>query len=258
MVSTTTILSLTIAVIVLLVFCLLPVFFLRRKGYRIGYIVFYGALGFIISQQVIRLSLLSVLGSIPSFLNFLSSSVIYYVLFMAGSSALLETLGRFFVFKTLMRKKQGWMEGTAAGFGHGICEAIILLGFTYINYIIFSLMINQGSLASSGLLTPEGVTNMSMLLTNFPLSMIPLAIIERILIILAQTALSVYMMIELMNSKTMSAFIVPFVIQLVFNGLLMFVQINMTSMLINEILIVTYGILGATYLFTSYQKHYNK
>lgn len=258
MVSTTTIISLTIAVLVLLVFCLFPVFYLRKKGYRIGYIVFYGALGFILSQQIIRLSLLSVLGSIPSFLAFLGSSVIYYILFMAGTSALLETLGRFFVFKTLMRKKQGWMEGAAAGFGHGICEAFILLGFTYINYIIFSMMMNQGSLASSGILTTEGVTSMTMLLTNFPLAMIPLALVERFLIILAQTALSVYMMIQLMNNKTFTSLIVPFVVQLVFNGLLMWVQMNTTSMLMNEILIVTYGILGAYYIFISYKKHYNK
>ena len=257
MVSNTTIFSLIAGVLILVIVCLFPIYKIRKKGYHIGYLVFYGALCYIFAQQLIRIPLLNILGTIPSFTSFLGSNLTVYILFMAGSIALFETFARFLLFSTLMKNKRGWLEGVSAGFGHGICEAFLLLGFTYINYIVFAIMINQGSFATLNL-SPESAASVSTLLANFPLVMIPVALVEKVFMILTQVALSSFMMNQLMNNKTGVALLIPFAIQLFINVVTLFLQAYQVSLFFNELLIATLGVLSVYYLYTSYKKYRNQ
>jgi len=61
---------------------------------------------------------------------------------MAG---LFEETGRFTAFKTVLRKKQGNdANALTYGVGHGGCEAILLVGLSYISNIYLAVLINAG------------------------------------------------------------------------------------------------------------------
>ena len=61
---------------------------------------------------------------------------------MAG---LFEETGRFTAFKTVLRKKQGNdANALSYGVGHGGCEAILLVGLSYVSNLYIALLINNG------------------------------------------------------------------------------------------------------------------
>ena len=53
-------------------------------------------------------------------------------------------IGRYIVVK-ILAKRLTFKKGFAAGLGHGGIEAIILIGSSYINNLIYSIMINTGT-----------------------------------------------------------------------------------------------------------------
>ena len=61
MVSTTTILALLFAVIILFLLGLGPILYLKSQGYRIISVGLAGALGFFVSQIILRIPLMGVL-----------------------------------------------------------------------------------------------------------------------------------------------------------------------------------------------------
>ncbi len=58
---------------------------------------------------------------------------------------LFEETGRLIAFKTLLRKRKNRETAISYGIGHGGIEVMILVGITFIEYIVFAVMINQGS-----------------------------------------------------------------------------------------------------------------
>ncbi len=73
MVSTTTILALIFAVIILFLLGLGPILYLKSQGYRIISVSLAGALGFFVSQMILRIPLMGVLMSNVSVVTFLLS-----------------------------------------------------------------------------------------------------------------------------------------------------------------------------------------
>src|SRR5690606_30347694 len=60
------------------------------------------------------------------------------------SAGVFEEIGRYLAFRFPLRRDLSWQNGVAYGLGHGGIEAIVLVGITYINNIVISLMINTG------------------------------------------------------------------------------------------------------------------
>jgi uncharacterized membrane protein YhfC len=105
--------------------------FLARRWKGAGTAVAAGALGFYLTQMVIRIPLLSVPAVAEGLGGLYGQSPMVYFLFMAFTAGLFETTGRLFVFRSLLYKRLSYRTGLAAGFGHGAVEALILVGVTY-------------------------------------------------------------------------------------------------------------------------------
>lgn len=107
--------------------------------------VFIGALMFFIFQILIRIPLLEYLQTQTWYQLFAIRNLILTVLLTAFSAALFETVGRYiglrFILKNCLERK----NGIAYGIGHGGIEAILLVGFTYINNVLYSILINTGT-----------------------------------------------------------------------------------------------------------------
>ena len=68
-----------------------------------------------------------------------------FVIYGGIMAGLFEETGRFTAFKTVLRKKQGNdANALTYGVGHGGCEAILLVGLSYISNIYLAVLINSG------------------------------------------------------------------------------------------------------------------
>jgi len=121
---------------------LLWVLFARKKvGVSIAVIA--GAVGFFVPQIIIRIPIIQLLALLPGWIDFNQNNVLLSVSLFAITAAVFETTGRFVVFKTLLKNKLSYNAAVGAGIGHGGIESIFLIGFTYINNIVISFLINS-------------------------------------------------------------------------------------------------------------------
>lgn len=130
--------SLILPVLVLVVFAVKY----RKQGIVSAWLL--GAAGFFVTQVLIRLPILNALQGQPWFLNFAQTHLFGYTFFLAFTAGLFELAGRFAVAK-LMRTSLTCRRALAAGLGHGGIEAMLLIGMTYVNNLIYIAMINSGT-----------------------------------------------------------------------------------------------------------------
>ncbi len=201
MVSTGTLIGIIVTLIVTLVgpIAAMIVYSVKNKGKGVWKAWLLGAAGFFVLQVLIRIPVLSVLGMFPWFQSFAENHYLVYCLLLAMTAALFEVVARFAVAK-ILQKDINYQQGMAAGLGHGGIEAMILVGMTYVNNLLYAVMINSG--AFDALYDPtmisfgaEGALNEQLYQIKTALMETPsyafyLAGYERILCVLFHTAMS--------------------------------------------------------------------
>lgn len=135
-------------VITLLVSLVLPVaaliaFAVRNKKQGIVSAWLLGAAGFFVTQILIRLPVLTFLQRQSWFAAFSQNRLFLYAFSLAFTAGLFELAGRYAVAKLLARNLT-FKRSLAAGLGHGGIEAMLLVGMTYVNNLIYIAMINTG------------------------------------------------------------------------------------------------------------------
>ncbi|MBQ8821369.1 MAG: YhfC family intramembrane metalloprotease [Lachnospiraceae bacterium] len=130
--------SLFLPVIILIVYALKY----KKMGVVSGW--FVGAAGFFVTQIVVRVPILSVLGTQQWFIDFANNNYVLYALILGFTAGLFELVGRYAAAK-LLSKNQSFERGFAAGLGHGGIEAMVLIGMTYVSNLLYVGMINSGS-----------------------------------------------------------------------------------------------------------------
>jgi uncharacterized membrane protein YhfC len=192
---------LTLAMSLLLPAAFLLVLCKGRKG--VFGVWLAGALGFFIPQMVIRIPILQWLGTQAAFKTFAGSNPYVYALALALSAAVFETAGRYLVLKFALRGRLSYMTGLAAGAGHGGIEAIALIGLTYINNLVISLMINAGQL-STLIPDPDMAAQISQALTGTEPLIFLMAGFERIFTMVFHVALSLLLAWFLTRGKAIA------------------------------------------------------
>ncbi|MBO7252903.1 MAG: YhfC family intramembrane metalloprotease, partial [Oscillospiraceae bacterium] len=145
-------LSFVTCAVTLFISLILPVavLILLARKWKLNHIPsawFLGALGFFIPQMLIRTRLLEGFAANPNFQTFVENHYILYCLILAFTAGAFELAGRYGVAKVLKRDMT-FRRSLAAGLGHGGIEAMILIGSTYINNMIYMVMIQTGSFAA--------------------------------------------------------------------------------------------------------------
>lgn len=146
MVST---ISVAAIIVTLLVTFILPIigiiiYALRQKGKGVFLAWLIGAAGFFVMQVVIRLPILSVLNYNKSFSVFCQENYVLYLLILAFTAGLFEVIARY-VAAIVLKKKMCYEVAVGAGMGHGGIEAMVLVGLTYVNNLLYAIMINTGA-----------------------------------------------------------------------------------------------------------------
>lgn len=172
----------------------------RLKG--ISKAIIAGALGFIISQVIIRIPLLQLISVNESVQQFSVDNKYMFILILAFSAALFESFGRLVVLKILSKNGLSYNGAFGAGFGHGMSEAILLIGLTYINNIVISVMINMNNLPQG-----EPYDSYNKIFLETDPALFYAAGIERIMTVLVHIGLTVLLAYMITRKKTIFGFI---------------------------------------------------
>lgn len=215
MVNTLTIFFCVITLLVTLVLPVAVLILFCRKHRKCGILSAWllGAAGFFVPQILIRLPVLTALQTQGWFVSFSRNHLFGYAFSMAFTAGLFELAGRFAVAK-LLRRNLNYRRALAAGLGHGSIEAMILVGMTYVNNLIYIAMINSGSFdallaqtAAAGI----DISQLELIRTQF-LTMSPVVFLlagyERILTMAAQAAMSMIVCYGVAQKKVLPALLV--------------------------------------------------
>jgi uncharacterized membrane protein YhfC len=130
--------------------------FLQKKYKRLFKSFLLGALAFFISQIVIRIPILNNL--LPNFFWYNIFQVKYpylYWIFLGLTAGIFEEVFRLFFIKTCMKRNHHFIDSISFGMGHGAIEAMIITGLSNLNLLIYSIMINNGTLYLNSLNLPQ-------------------------------------------------------------------------------------------------------
>jgi len=167
------------AVIAACVGVAVAIFLLANKKYkRSAGLILAGALGFFITQGLIRIPLLQVFGSRLNALGTVAP-----VLILGLSAAIFETSGRVAAARLTRERSASPAGGMLLGLGHGLCEMFVLLVGVYVNNIVLLLTNNAE--------TRELAVQVQQALAATPLWMFALAFAERLMAIVFHTLMSV-------------------------------------------------------------------
>lgn len=198
MIPTLSFVACGITLFISLILPILVLIVLSRK-WRLNHIPsawFLGAAGFFIPQMMIRTRLLENFATNPNFQVFVENHYILYCLIMAFTAGFFELVGRYGIAKILNREPMTFRRSLAAGLGHGGIEAMILIGVTYINNLIYMVMIQAGQFdaviaqsAAAGVDVSQLYAVQDALASSSP-SLFLLAGYERLLTMVCHTAMS--------------------------------------------------------------------
>lgn len=183
----------------------------RKQGILSAWLL--GAAGFFVTQMLIRLPILTFLQGQNWFLQFAQNHVFAYAFSLAFTAGLFELAGRFCVAK-FMQKNLTDRRALAAGLGHGGIEAILLVGMTYVNNLVYILMINTGNFDAMVAQTAAmgvDVTQLELIRTQFltasPL-LFALAGLERLLAMTGHVAMSMVVCYGVAHRKILSCVLI--------------------------------------------------
>lgn len=110
-----------------------------KKKYKESWLpsAFIGAGTFILFAMILESLLHQVM------LPIVQDNVWLYGIYGALAAGVFEETGRLVAYKTLMRKHYGAKNAVFMGIGHGGIEVVIILGVTFLSYLIMALAANS-------------------------------------------------------------------------------------------------------------------
>lgn len=203
MVSTASLILMFISLLLVFLFPIGLIIFMYKK-YRISFkALLVGAAVFIVFQFLTRIPLLGILAGQPWYRP-LADNLFFSAVIIGGLTAgLFEEVGRYLGFRFALKKELSWENGIAYGIGHGGIEAVGLVGLSYINNIVVSIMINNGIFDST--IVPQVGEDAAWQIKNALITTPPvdflLGGVERIFAVVAHIAFSLVVLYAVMHRK---------------------------------------------------------
>ena len=196
-----------IAMVITLIICFglpigLAIYFYKKEGIALVAVA-VGALVFLVTQVLIRIPILTYLSTLQWYQQ-MAANLLIIALFLSLTAGIFEEVGRYFGFKLFLKKYLSWKNGVAFGIGHGGIEAIVLTGLTYINNLVYSVMINTGAFAETiaPQIGPEMANYIETQLVELPFYMFLVAGLERAFAIVVHIALSLVVLLAVTKGKS--------------------------------------------------------
>ncbi len=230
---------------------------LAKKTKGISTAIIAGAIGFFVPQIIIRLPILQAISMVPGFAEFVQNNAILYSFLLGLTAALFETAGRICVFY-FMRKKLSYNFGLGAGFGHGALEAVYIVGLTYLNNLIFAVIINtQGLPLLTTMLADEAAAQA--LIETFvstPPETFLVAMFERLFTVFVHIALSLLVCYGFIAKKVLPCAIIAVASHTLLDTLAGIMSVNGVNIFIIEFVIFMFAI-GAIFVIINIKKKFS-
>lgn len=227
---------------------------LKWKGRAKISSAFIGVAVFILFAMVLeRILHVIVLGNTGALLT---GNIVLYAVYGGLAAGLFEETGRFLAMKFLMKNNLSRENAILYGIGHGGIEAILIVGLTYVNNLVYSALINSGAL-SSLLSSYDASTRLSLqqqlgVLGATPAFRFYLAGVERIGAIVLHIALS-YLVYLAVKKRRISLYILSVFLHAFLNAGIVIISQKL-SVVLSEILLLAAVLLIAVILFR-YEKN---
>lgn len=255
MVSTATIIAVLVTLFITLILPIIVyvVYGMRNKGKGVWTAWLLGAAGFFVFQMIIRMPILSIVSILPGFMNFVTEHFIVYSLLLAFTAALFEVAGRYIVAK-ILSKNLTYEKSFAAGLGHGSIEAILVIGMTYVNNLLYIIMINTGAYDAMVEQTAALGVDVSQLwavkdsLVNTGAGVFLLAGYERILTVILHIALSMVVCYFVSRKKDIQGILICLVCHFAVDFIAPIINALATGYLGNVISVATSYVLAYAFL----------
>ncbi len=138
-----------------------------------------GFASFFISQILLRIPLLQVLGTQSWFAAFATHTVVYVIVVGGLSAGLFEETARL-VGAKLLKQHRTYKDMISFGLGHGLCEMILLVGLGQVNNLLFCIILQDPQLAASLGFGNDLLQAVSQQLAAASPAMVCLGILERV------------------------------------------------------------------------------
>ncbi len=225
-------------------------FYFREKSARYIGVFIAGGLSFYLTQMVIRLPILQlVLPKMKWYLNLAGKEGFLYpvgiALFLGGTAALLETIGRFITLNFLLTKRLSYRSGIIHGLGHGGIEAVLLVGLNNLLYGSYSLMLNAGKQNPMASIIPlEQQDLLRGILMQTPSDQFFAAGFERVMTIFLHVALSLLVTIGIVKGRKWLYVLIVFFTHMFVDASVIIVGNYTTNTWVLEGIIFVYGMLS--------------
>lgn len=142
--------------------------------------MFLGAAAFFVSQMLLRMPILQALGT-QSWFKAFALNFIPYAAVLAVTAGLFEESARYLFAGGFLKNQRAFRDAIAFGLGHGFCEVIFLTGMAQINNIIYTVMINNGTIGTITSKLPAA-TSQQLLATMLAVKpeMVYIGVLERV------------------------------------------------------------------------------
>lgn len=194
-VSTLTLVCMAVAALVTVAIPLILLFYYKRKGAQVSPF-FVGCAVFVLFALILESLMHNLVLKVLPVGERIMNSTLLYALYGGLAAGIFEETGRFLAFKTVLKSKLGNDRNALMyGAGHGGVEAVLLLGATYVSYIVMGIMMNLGltdqlTTGLTGDMADQMQTVFNAIAAMTPLTCL-LAIVERCTAITTHVALSV-------------------------------------------------------------------
>lgn len=247
MVSELSIVAMMISAIIAFVFPFSLGVILRKKHPYVGLAFVVGGLSFFVLQVLIRIPLLQSQFAVNLFRDL---PLFLHLIILAFTAGLFETVGRVLSIKFLMKKNLDYNTGLAHGIGHGGIEAVVLVSLTYLNYIIYAFMINNGSFQSlftqsQGVMDEQLLLVEDLLINTKPYIFL-LAGLERVFAVIFHIGMSVVVMYGFCSKKRYY-FLLVLLMHFLFDLGAVILSNYLSSIIWAEVFIL-FGAVGSLYL----------
>jgi len=235
------------------------VIFYRKVKYPL-IALFVGVGVFFVFQIIFRIPLLQLV--LPNFQWYktLTTQILPYALFLGFTAGLVEEVGRYIAYKTILKKQLSWESAVAFGMGHGGIESILLVGLTYINNLLMSVFINTGVFDKGIAPTlPSGTAEIiKSALIDTPTYLFLVGGVERIITFIIHIGFSVLIMVGIKKGKGLLYMVIAILIHMLVDSSAVLLSHYGISALLIEVYLAFYAIVAMVYVVRTYKTYQNR
>ncbi|MBK1809871.1 YhfC family intramembrane metalloprotease [Clostridium sp. YIM B02505] len=244
--------SVIISLVVVMVLCFaVPIgtliFFKIKERFSIK-TTFVGILGFVLFSLVLEQFMhKAVISS-----KILTVGTLGFGIYGALAAGVFEEVGRFVMFKTLLKKNREWKDGIGYAIGHGGIEAILIGGLSMLNSLIIALAVNSSTL---GVLlkgqSASVVDTVKSSVVNATASGVALGGAERVFAFIIQIALTFIVLYGIRQRKNIYLLIAILLHALVDLAPALYQSKIITSVAVIEVLLCIFAVIGLVFIVKS-------